>query len=86
MLEWMHDESVVAKLRGDFKNKTLPDCVDFLNAAKNKEQNIHLAIVSDEDEYMGTESLKCINREKSSAEFAITVRKLLWREDIIGME
>ena len=42
-------------------------------ASANKEKNIHLAIVSDEDEYMGTVSLK--NVEDASAEFAITVRK-----------
>ena len=35
----------------------------------------HFAISSDEDEYMGTVSLKHIDRETSSAEFAITVRK-----------
>ena len=76
MLEWMHDEQVVKNLIGNFKEKTLTDCENFIIASKNKEHNIHLAIVSDDDEYMGTVSLKNINRINNSAEFAISVRSL----------
>ncbi len=76
MLEWMHDENVVEKLRGNFKEKTLEDAEKFILASMNKKENIHLAIVSDEDEYMGTVSLKSIDRSNNSAEFAITVRKI----------
>ena len=74
MLEWMHDESVVGKLKGNFKEKTLTDAENFILASNNKATNIHLAIVSDEDEYMGTVSLKSIDRNNLSAEFAIAVR------------
>lgn len=73
MLEWMHDESVVGKLKGNFIEKTLADAESFILASANKEENIHLAIVSDEDEYMGTVSLK--NVEDGSAEFAVAVRQ-----------
>lgn len=73
MLEWMHDESVVGKLKGNFIEKTLADAESFILESANKVENIHLAIVSDEDEYMGTVSLK--NVKDGSAEFAITVRK-----------
>ena len=75
MLEWMHDENVVEKLRGKFKEKTLADAESFIIASINMEEDIHLAIVSDEDEYMGTVSLKNIERDSNSAEFAITVRR-----------
>lgn len=75
MLEWMHDHSVVEKMRGNFAEKTIKDCEAFIKAAQDKEYDIHLAIVSDEDEYMGTVSLKSVDRENNSAEFAITVRK-----------
>lgn len=71
MLEWMHDERVVGNLRSNFSSKTLDDCYSFISSAIT-ETNIHLAIASDEDEYMGTVSLK--NIEEGSAEFAITVR------------
>lgn len=75
MLEWMHDESVVEKLHGRFAEKTIEDCEDFIKKSKNKEHDIHLAIVSDGDEYMGTVSLKSIDRENHSGEFGIAVRK-----------
>ncbi len=71
MLAWMHDESVVSDLRGNFAAKTIDDCRSFI-ANSITEENIHLAIASDTDEYMGTVSLK--NIENGSAEFAITVR------------
>ena len=75
MLEWMHDESVVEKLRGNFREKTIYDCENFIKSSQNKDKDIHLAIVNDENEYMGTVSLKSIDRVNNSAEFAITVRK-----------
>lgn len=75
MLEWMHDESVVEKLRRRFAEKRIEDCEAFIKDAENKEHDIHLAIVSDEDEYMGTVSLKNIDRNNHSAEFSIVVRK-----------
>ena len=86
MLEWMHDESVVGKLKGDFLSKSIEDCERFIcNSAADK-RNIHLAIVSDSDEYMGTVSLK--NIEEASAEFAIAVRKAAMKKGYswFGME
>lgn len=71
MLAWMHDKSVVGNLRGNFAAKTIDDCRTFI-AHSITDENIHLAIASDTDEYMGTVSLK--NIENGSAEFAITVR------------
>ena len=32
MLEWMHDENVVGKLKGNFKEKTLIDAEQFILA------------------------------------------------------
>lgn len=75
MFSWMHDESVVGNLHTDFTSKTIEDCRDFIVRAQDMTSDIHLAIASDEDEYMGTVSLKHIDRETSSAEFAITVRR-----------
>lgn len=72
MLEWMHDKSVVEKLKGNFLEKTIEDAESFIRLSANKENDVHLAIVSDEDEYMGTISLK--NIEDGSAELAIVVR------------
>lgn len=74
MYEWMHDESVTNKLRGNFSSKTLDDCLMFIRESKVDKNNIHLAIVNDEDEYMGTVSLKHIDETQRYAEFAITIR------------
>ena len=75
MLAWMHDKSVVCNLSTDFASKTLGDCENFINSAKDMSLNAHFAIVTTDDEYMGTVSLKHIDRKNLSAEFAITVRK-----------
>ena len=75
MLSWMHDESVVGYLHTDFASKSLADCEKFIVASQNMENDAHFAIASDEDEYMGTVSLKHIDRDGGTAEFAITVRK-----------
>lgn len=72
MLAWMHDERVTGNLRTDFASKTLTDAENFIRHSWSDKENINLAIASDEDEYMGTVSLKHI--EDGSAEFAITVR------------
>ena len=72
MLEWMHDKSVTEKLRTDFSSKTIQDAENFIKSSRDNNSDLHFAIASDTDEYMGTVSLKHI--ENGSAEFAITVR------------
>lgn len=74
MLEWMHDEAVVKDLHTNFAFKTIDDCRNFIEYSQKSTTDIHYAISTDEGEYMGTVSLKCIDLEISSAEFAITVR------------
>lgn len=76
MLEWMHDTSVTSGLKANFAEKNIDDCIAFIKNANDTTRDLHLAIVNDNDEYMGTVSLKHINHEEKSAEFAITVRKV----------
>lgn len=73
MLEWMHDESVVENLQANFAAKTLADCENFIQSCTDTSENLHLAIVDNKDEYMGTVSLKHI-RPGIDGEFAITIR------------
>lgn len=75
MLEWMHDSTVVNDLKADFGSKTINDCVTFIGKSLNDCENVHKAIVDDQDVYMGTVSIKNIDVDKESGEFAITVRK-----------
>ncbi len=74
MLEWMHDPDVTRYLNAGFADKTLRDAEAFIAGSAEDRENCHLAIVSDTDEYMGTVSLKHIDPETRSAEFAISVR------------
>ena len=74
MLEWMHDPEVVKDLQTNFAKKTLADCEKFITAAVEDGTDLHFAIIGDEnDEYLGTTSLKHITEQE--AEFAITIRK-----------
>lgn len=74
MLEWMHNKDVVSKLGTNFAEKTLDDCKNFISSSLLDDKNLHLAIVDENDEYMGTVSLKHIDKQSKNAEFAITVR------------
>ena len=74
MLEWMHDESVVENLQANFAAKTLSDCEAFIRSCADTSENLHMAIVDQNDEYMGTVSLKHIRKDRKDGEFAITIR------------
>ncbi len=74
MLEWMHDADLTKDLKKDFASTTLEDAQGFIAYARQaSEKDLHMAIVSDEDEYMGTVSLKHIH--DGMAEFGIAVRR-----------
>lgn len=75
MLEWMHDQTIVQNLSANFLGKTLDDCKQFILESKDSTDHLFLAIVSDTDEYMGTVSLKHIDRQEGSAELGIAIRK-----------
>ena len=72
MLQWMHDETVVPHLGTNFMEKTIDDCNRFIAWANETNTDLHLAVADENDEYMGTVSLKHIH--DGTAEFAITVR------------
>lgn len=74
MLEWMHDKNVTENLQANFAAKTLEDCVQFIVSSKTDMKNEHFAIVDENDEYMGTVSLKNIDESAANAEFAISIR------------
>lgn len=76
MLEWMHDSNVVEQLGVNFKEKQIDDCISFIDNSWDTGINLHLAIVDEDDTYMGTVSLKHIDMVDKIAEFAITVRSI----------
>lgn len=75
MLEWMHDENVVANMATDFMRMTMENCNKFIeNAIKNETIDVHRAICSDDNEYLGTVSLKNISKVDNNAEYAIVLK------------
>ena len=73
MLEWMHDKDVTRDMQKNFSEFTISDCLDFIDNSDKDKKSMHFAIVNDQDDYMGTVSLK--NIDAGIAEFAITIRK-----------
>lgn len=73
MLEWMHDSDIVRYMSTDFMKFSLDDCKKFIEESDNSISRFDYAIVFDNNEYLGTVSLKNICNK--SAEFAIAVRK-----------
>lgn len=74
MLEWMHDKNVCSYLGKDFLHMTIENCRSFIREAGQNQRNRHWAIVDDQDEYMGTISLKEIDFDNKRAEYAVSCR------------
>lgn len=78
ILEWMHDPDIQKYFRFSAQDKTREDVFDFIKDAEIKPingRNIHYAIADDNNEYLGTISLKNVDLQSMSAEYAICLRK-----------
>ena len=76
MLEWMLDKDLTENLMADFQNKKLKDCDAFIkHALMDESVNLHRAICSEDNEYLGTVSLKNIDSRSQNAELGIALRK-----------
>ena len=84
MLEWMHDKNVLSGLQAEkFINKNIQDCEEFIKTHTSDINNLHMAIVDENDVYMGTVSLKHIT--ENDAEFAIAIRTCAMGKGYAGM-
>jgi len=78
MLEWMQDLSVNCFFQFDAEHMDYDKVSEFIcNADREKQenQNYNWAVVNENDEYMGTISLKHVNEQAGTAEYAISMRK-----------
>lgn len=74
MLEWMKDKSITCNFKTDFSGVDIERVRHFIeNSYSEKEQ--HFAVVDEQDEYLGTISLKNISQTDRNAEYAIVMRK-----------
>lgn len=74
MLEWMQDPNISCFFRFDAASMTIEKCVDYIHSANAELDCRHYAIVDENDVYLGTISLKEINTDDGSAEYAISTR------------
>lgn len=72
MLEWMTDPAIVRFFRFDASAVTLDTCRAFIAGAGDRADCRHYAIADEQDEYLGTISLKEIAH--GEAEYAISTR------------
>ena len=75
MLEWMCDPVTCQYLRIDATKSSMKQVVQFIQNASNTERTIHKAVVDEEGVYLGTTSLKSIDKDRKEAEFAIALRR-----------
>lgn len=75
ILEWMHAPGTEGIFQKDFSNFNLPDVENFIKGI-DTEKELHLACVDENDEYLGTVSLKNIDLINRKAEFAISFRQI----------
>ena len=74
MLEWMHDPAVNQYFHAHFAQMTMMDVLSFIQTEQNTSSR-HYAICDDKDVYQGTISLKAVDMENGTAEYAIVLRR-----------
>ena len=75
MYEWMTDPDITKFFRFEAARITRESCEAFIEASSAQPNTVHFAIADENDEYLGTISLKDVDREKQQAEYAISTRK-----------
>lgn len=75
MHEWMSNHEVTKYMYRDYSDLTIKDANRFIKSSEWMVDEKHMAIVNDDDEYMGTVSLRHINQNCGLAEFTIVVRE-----------
>ncbi|NQX47274.1 GNAT family N-acetyltransferase [Paenibacillus tritici] len=74
ILEWMRDPSVNIFFRMNPNTANINSIHSFIEKSNKDKVNKHLAIVDESDEYLGTVSLKNIDVEAGTGEYAIVLR------------
>jgi diamine N-acetyltransferase len=74
MKEWMKDKKVNCFFRFDPDSVTSDSVRAFIKNSQNTNNSYHFAIADEEDTYLGTVSLKNIDMDAKSGEYAIALR------------
>lgn len=81
MYEWMSDPEVMRLLVIGRTLNSKEKIEDFIRNSWIDKENFHFAIVSEDNHYIGTVSLKNINYIDRNAEYAIAIRKEFWGKE-----
>ena len=73
MLEWMRDPDITHYLQIGGERTTLESVLCFIENTADESENLHRAIVNENNEYLGTISLKHIDHKQREAEYAISM-------------
>jgi RimJ/RimL family protein N-acetyltransferase len=73
--DWMKDPEINQFFRFNADDMTLDSVTQYVQQAQDTKYNLHLAVVDDHDQYLGTVSLKDIDEVNRKAEYAICMRK-----------
>ncbi len=73
MLEWLKDPSIYEKMQYDPEEQTLERCIAFIKKSWTDTENLHYAVTNSEKEYLGTVSLKNVDRKNCNAELGIVI-------------
>lgn len=79
MLEWMQDPEMQKGFRFNAEEKNREDVLSFIRNANIElvnGKNIHYAVSDEDDEYLGTISLKNVDLVNKKAEYAISLRRM----------
>ena len=74
IFEWMKDPECNKHFRFDPDKVTMESVKEFIKKAEKDPVNQHYAITNENDEYLGTISLKNINENDGNAEYAVALR------------
>ena len=81
MIEWMHDPDIQKSFKNNMMDATIDDAIRFIKKAKIPDNpqtgtSVHYAVADfNDDQYLGTVSLKNLDIENGTAEYAIIIRK-----------
>ena len=73
MLAWMKNPDIYKNMQYDPDKQTLESCKMFIQNSWTDESNLHFAVTDADGRYLGTVSLKNVDRKNSNAEFAIAL-------------
>lgn len=78
MLEWMHDKDINRFFRFDAENMTEEKVINFIkdsNKNMEKRKSFNFAIADAKNQYLGTISIKDVDWNARTGEYAISLRK-----------